>query len=203
VKKKRPEDLYDKVSDYFKGETLSQYAKSKSMMRIQEKITIRALQLLELKINNLRILDAGCGPGFVSIYLKELGFNVVAIDLITEFLNFYDIRELNPIGADMCSPPLRPNSIDAIISISALQWIYRDINNKNMESNLINMVRAFQIILKPGAKAIFQFYPKNKKILEAIGNIIINNSKFNGNFIIDNSSNPKKRRIFLLLNKNR
>ncbi len=201
VKKERPEELYDIVSDYFKGETISQYAKSKSIMRIQEKITIRALELLDLKYNNSRILDAGCGPGFVSIYLKEIGFNVVAIDLITEFLNFYDINELNPISADMCYPPFRPNSIDAIISISALQWIYRDTNNKIMESNLINMLKSFHIILKPGAKAIFQFYPKNKRIMEEIGKIIVKNSKFKGNYIIDNSSNPKKRKIFLLLNK--
>ena len=49
IKGTRPEEMHDKVSDYFKGEILSQYAASKSMMRIQEKITIRALEILELK----------------------------------------------------------------------------------------------------------------------------------------------------------
>ena len=200
VKKKRPEEIFENVLDYFRGETLSKYANSKNIMRIQERITIRALELLKLKTSNLMILDAGCGPGFVSIYLKELGFNVVAIDIIPEFLKFYDIRELNPIGADMCYPPIRPNSFDAIISISALQWIYRDINNKIMESHLINMLKAFQILLKPRSRVIFQFYPKNKRIMEEIGKIIVDNSKFRGNYIIDNSSNPKKRKIFLLLN---
>jgi len=49
IKKKRPEDLYLRVSDYYKKETLIKYATSKSMMRIQEKITERAVELLELK----------------------------------------------------------------------------------------------------------------------------------------------------------
>ena len=86
VKRKRPEEIYEKVSDYFKGEILSNYAKSKSLMRIQEKITARALELLELKDKNLLILDAGSGPGFTSIYLQEVGYQVVALDIISDFL---------------------------------------------------------------------------------------------------------------------
>jgi len=40
VKNKRPEEMYEKVSDYFQGKTLSWYARSKSIMRIQEKIDV-------------------------------------------------------------------------------------------------------------------------------------------------------------------
>ncbi|MFX1275036.1 MAG: class I SAM-dependent methyltransferase [Promethearchaeota archaeon] len=201
VKKKRPEEIYRNASEYFKGQVLSQYAKSKSIMHIQEKITIRALELLDLKDKSALFLDAGCGPGFASIYLKELGYEVVALDLITEFLSYYDIKELNPIRSDMCLPPFRSNTFNAIISISALQWIYSEITDKVMESNLINMVKSFHIILKPNAKAIFQFYPKNNIIMENIGKIIADNTEFTGNFIIDNLDNPKKRKIFLLLQK--
>ena len=202
VKKKRPEEIYDNVSDYFKDETLSQYAKSKNIMRIQEKTTIRALELLELNKKDALILDAGCGPGFASIYLKELGYNIIAFDLIKDFLVYYDIREINPIEADMCFPPFRPKMFDAIISISALQWIYRDINDNLMHTNLINMFNSFSMILKPDAKVIFQFYPKNNLITEEIGRIISDNTKFTGNYIIDNPTNFKKRKIFLLLRKN-
>ena len=91
VKKKRPEESYERVMDYFKGKTLSRYATSKSMMKIQEEITIRALELLDLKKKNSLILDAGCGPGFTSIYLKEIGYNVIALDIVSEFLNFCSI----------------------------------------------------------------------------------------------------------------
>jgi len=201
VKRKRPEEIYDKVSDYFRGEILSNYAKSKSLMRIQEKITVRALELLELKEKNLLILDAGSGPGFTSIFLKKVGFQVVALDIISDFLYFYDINEFNPIIADMCFFPFQKNTFDAIISISALQWIYRDINNERMRKKLIQLAKDIEQILKPGSKAIFQFYPKNNLIMEAVGKIFANNTTLNGHFIIDNPNNPKKRRIFVLLHK--
>ena len=68
VKRKRPEEIYERVNDYFKSQTLTSYASSKNMMRIQEKITSRALELLDLKRQHLLILDAGCGSGFASFY---------------------------------------------------------------------------------------------------------------------------------------
>ena len=201
MKKKRPEELYEKVSDYFKGETLSWYAKSKNIMRIQEKITMRALEILELKEDRALILDAGSGPGFASAYLKEIGCNVVALDIISEFLTFYDIKEFNLIVSDMSLTPFRKESFDAVISISALQWIYREINNNMMENNLINLFQSLFNILKSNRKAIFQFYPKNNEIMEEIGKMITENTKFKGSFIVDNPNNPKKRKIFLLLSK--
>jgi len=201
VKKERPEDLHPNVSDYYNKETLTKYATSKSMMRIQEKITKRAVRLLELKNPNPLILDAGSGPGFASIYLTDLGFRTVALDIIPEFLYFYDIKNLNPILSDMCYPPFKANSFDAIISISALQWIFRDLKNKKMHFLLVNLARSFYNILKKKSKAVFQFYPKNNTIMEKIGDIIIKSTPFEGEIVIDNPYNPKKRKIFLVVKK--
>ena len=201
VKRKRPEEEYEKVSDYFKGETLRNYASSKTMIRIQEKITKRALGLLNLKNKDALILDAGCGPGFAAIYLKEIGYRIVALDLISEFLNFYEINDINPINSDMCFTPFKPNTFDAIISISALQWVFRDINNKNMHSLLKNLSKSFFHILKPNSRIVIQFYPKSKDLMDSIGKIIANNTEFTGNFVIDNPNHNKKRKIFLLLDK--
>ena len=170
------------------------------MMRIQEEITIRALEILEPKPNS-KILDLGCGPGFTSIYLNELGYRTVALDLILEFLSFYSINELHPINADMCFLPFQPNSFDAVISISALQWIYREINNPIMHTQMKSLAKAIDLVLKPKSKGIFQFYPKNDRILKEIGQIITDYTFLNGNFIIDNPANPKRRNIFLFLQK--
>jgi len=201
IKLRRPEEEYEKVSDYFKGNILSQYANSKSIMRIQEKITVRALKLLDLKKKDKLILDAGCGPGFAASYLKELGYEIVALDIISEFLNVYDIKDLNPINADMCFPPFKPNTFDAIISISALQWVFRDINNKLMHLMIKNLFESFFNILKPNCRVIIQFYPKNNELMKRIGKIITEHTGFKGNFIVDNPNRPKKRKIFLLLSK--
>ena len=201
VKKKRPEEIYNNVSEYYKGEMLQTYATSKSMMRSQEKITIRALELLNLKKKEGLILDAGCGPGFVATYLNEIGYKTVALDLILEFLYFYDIKCLNPINADMCFTPFKPNSFDAIISISALQWIFRNLDNNQMHLMLKKLSKSFFKILKPKCSVVIQFYPKNKELMDGIGNIITNNTTFSGDFIIDNPNRQRKRKIFLLLNK--
>ena len=203
VKRKRPEEEYEKVSDYFRGDVLNQYATSKNMMKIQEKITIRALELLDIKKKDPLILDAGSGPGFAATYLKEIGYRIVALDIIPEFLYYYEIKELNPITADMCFPPFKPNTFDAIISISALQWIFRDLKDKMMYSMLKNLSTSFYKILKPNGRAVIQFYPKNKEIMDITGKIIVKHTDFLGNFIIDNPNRQKKRKIFLLLNKNR
>lgn len=201
VKKKRPEEIYLDVSDYYRDETLKLYATSKSMMKIQERITIRALELLDLSSKNAFILDAGSGPGFASFYLNKLGYRTIALDIIAGFLYFHDLKQLNPILADMCYPPFKSDIFDAIISISALQWIFREKNNKEMRDNLINLFKSFYDILKQNSKLIFQFYPKDDTIMKSIGKIVADNTKFHGSFIIDNPNNPKKRKIFLLLNK--
>ncbi|MHA1291851.1 MAG: class I SAM-dependent methyltransferase [Promethearchaeota archaeon] len=200
IKRTRPEELYKCAKDYFNGDIISQYANSKSMMRIQEKITIRALELLNIEKGTL-ILDAGCGPGFTSIYLKEIGYNVVALDIVSDFLYYYNIKELNPINSDMCLFPFKSNTFNGIISISALQWIFRDIKSNNDRNKLYNLVSRLHSILKPYSKAIFQFYPKNNIILKEIGKIFGEKDLFEGNFIIDNPNNPIKRRIFLLIKK--
>ena len=201
VKKKRPEEIFENVRDYYNLENIKKYSRSKSMMRIQEKITIRALDLLELKSSKVRILDAGCGPGFTALYLKEFGYEIVALDIISEFLNYYNLKDVNPITADMCFLPFKPKIFDAIISISALQWIFRDINNERMKILLIALIKSFYKVLKSNSKAIFQFYPKSNAIMEKIGRLFVESTKFQGNFIIDNPNNPKKRKIFLLLEK--
>jgi len=203
VKINRPEEQFKTASDYFRGDVLNKYANSKSVMKIQERMTIRALEILNLeKKNNILILDAGCGPGFTSFYLKEIGYNVVTLDIIYDFLNCYDIKDLNPITADMCFSPFKPNSFDAVISISALQWIFTDINNIYMRNKVFNLFDTFEKILKKNSKMIFQFYPKTDEIMKEIGKIVVDNTSLEGNFIIDNPDSPKKRKIFLFLKKN-
>ncbi|MHA2280913.1 MAG: class I SAM-dependent methyltransferase [Promethearchaeota archaeon] len=201
VKRKRPEEIYKDVREYYNVEMISWYSTSKNIMKIQEKITRRALELLDLRKQESLILDAGSGPGFAALYLKEVGYKIVALDLILEFLSFYEINDLNQINSDMCFPPFRPSTFDAIISISALQWIYRDINNNLMFSMLKSLFKTFFQILKKNSMVLMQFYPKSKEIMDEIGKTITNHTDFKGEFIIDNPNSKKKRKIFLLLKK--
>jgi len=201
IKRKRPEEMYSNVNLYYNKENIEKYANSKSLMRSQEKMTVRTLELLHLPEYDSLILDLGCGAGFVGMYLNEVGYKTVVIDIISEFLRYYDIKELNPIIADMCNLPFKPETFDAVVSVSALQWVYRDINNKSNKLALKNLAKSVYSILKPQSKAIFQFYPKNDMIMDLIGKSFIENTPFEGGFIIDNPNSPKKRKIYLILNK--
>ncbi len=200
IKTKRPEEIYQNVFEYFKDDQIIKYSTSKSMMKIQEKITLRALEIIKIQPKDL-ILDAGSGCGFSSIVLNKLGFNVVSLDIIKYLLTYYPIPELNPTLADICLTPFRDETFEAIISISALQWIYTEPNNPKMENELNDLINSFYRILKPNGKIIFQFYPKNNFIMEKIGSAFKKNNLFEGNFIIDHIKSPKKRKIFLFLKK--
>ncbi|MBD3195802.1 MAG: methyltransferase domain-containing protein [Candidatus Lokiarchaeota archaeon] len=203
VKRERPEDIYKNATDYFNEKKVRAYATSKSMMRIQLKITQRALELLRINDSDSIILDAGCGPGYSSFLLKELGYRVVAIDLISDFFNYYNLKEFYPVQCDMSVTPFRPNCFDGIISISALQWLTNDLRNKKRIKRIRVLMKRFYTILKPDSNLIFQFYPKDNQVLEKLKEIVLSNTNFDGGFIIDNPKNPKKRKIFLELHKNR
>ena len=202
IKNERPEDTFENIFDFYDSNEISRYAESKSLMNIQEKITIRALEILELTEKNALILDLGCGPGFAGIYLNEIGYKVISIDLLLEFLQYYNIKELNPIQSDMSFLPFRPYSFDAIISISALQWLHRTYNMKDTIQLIKSLAKDVYNVLKPTSKAIFQFYPKNDSIMKEIGKGFMDATQFEGGFIIDNPNSAKKRRVFLILNKN-
>ena len=78
---------------------------------------------------------------------------------------------------------------------------YKEIDNISMKNQLVSLANSIALILKPKAKVLFQFYPKNDIIMKEIGKIFIENNNLSGNFIIDNPQNPKKREIFLILEK--
>ena len=116
-KKLPPEELFNTPEEYYQGEILYDYTHSKSKMRIQEKITKRALEIVDINSNPCLILDIGMGCGFSASFLHLNGFKVVGIDLIYDMLVEYDIAEFNPINANMIHLPFRENSFDCIFSI--------------------------------------------------------------------------------------
>lgn len=72
--------------------------------------------------DDLKILDAGCGPGFFSIILSEAGLDVTGIDIspemIKEALNYAEACETDPrfYVMDSQHPDLPHESFDMIVS---------------------------------------------------------------------------------------
>lgn len=193
-----PEDQFESPEEYYDEENLYNYTHSKSLMWIQEKITRRALEIIDAEPPAL-ILDVGMGCGFSTTYLMLNDFDVVGIELIYEMLIQYDLTELNPVNGDMRCLPFRERSFDYIFSISAFQWIINKLKPKKRDLVLKNAAIMFRTLLKPGGKAILQFYPSDESVLKDIGAIFADHGGFSGNFVIDNPKGSPKRKIYLYL----
>jgi 2-polyprenyl-3-methyl-5-hydroxy-6-metoxy-1,4-benzoquinol methylase len=105
-----------------------------------------------LKGNNVKtVLDAGCGQGRNSLYLKKQGFEIIAVDASKEaceltrqlFLkNGFDISPINSELQDISE--VRSGSIDAIVCVTVLTHI--------LDPEIV--LKEFHRILKPGGLLI-------------------------------------------------
>mmetsp|Transcript_45988 Transcript_45988/g.146894 ORF Transcript_45988/g.146894 Transcript_45988/m.146894 type:complete len:192 (+) Transcript_45988:1570-2145(+) len=104
------------------------YTSNSRMIEIQAKLTDRAMELLNLPQDGIPrlILDVGCGSGLSSEYITGLGHQWVGFDISRDMLDVARDRELegdlahNDMGHGL---PLRSNTFDGCISISAVQWL--------------------------------------------------------------------------------
>ena len=206
-------------SDYL-NEKAEEYDSSKWMERNQKRSTLLSIQYLydeklvdqdegDIKnSSNLLILDLGCGTGFSSEILIESGFKVIGVDILPDMivkakekkniLKSPKIFEL--ILADINYLPVRLNSIDHIISISAYNFIIHGKENYGKQvKQLTETAENLNNILKKNGRIIIEFYPKDDGELKIFKNSFINNG-FDG-FMVKNNPKQKSGQTFLLLKK--
>ncbi len=187
--KNRPEDRTS-AEEYFErhGED---YAKSNAIRHIQHRITQRAVELADWP-KGAKILDLGCGSGFSMEVLKELGYEVLGVDISEKMLGFAKAQGFNVVRADARELPFEDESFDGLLSISMLQWL----GKKDVEK----VARECYRILKPGGVAVIQFYPRSEDEMVLVGRAFVK-AGFTGEFTIDNPKNAKKRKIYLVARK--
>ena len=195
--KKPPEQRYSDPRDYFEGDVLQSYIRSKSMMHIQEQIALRVLDISGARSGF--ILDLGMGAGFSSVPLYLKGFTVIGIELIWDMLVEYPISELNPIAGNMLNLMFRDEIFDYIFSVSAFQWVLTK-NGKINRTQLNNMAKTLNGILKKKGVCVFQVYEPSQSVLDEIYSIFTKHG-FSGKFIIDNPQSKKKKKTYLYLRK--
>mgnify|MGYP000650020195 CR=1 FL=1 len=87
--------------------------------RLNLRLTLRALRraLADVPAGAL-VLDAPCGTGFLAAFLRSWGFRVVGADISEAMLAVAGRRgsALGLVRADLETPPLRPGSVDAVVS---------------------------------------------------------------------------------------
>ncbi|KAI3387321.1 hypothetical protein SNEBB_002335 [Seison nebaliae] len=103
---------------------------------------------------------------------------------------------LNDIGDGV---PFRPASFDAIISISAIQWLCNsDRNDHNPIKRLRKFFQTIFASLVQGGKAVFQFYPSS----QTQADLIMKQAMlcgFTGGLVIDYPNSTRAKKIYLCL----
>ena len=205
--------------DYLKDKA-EEYDNSRWMERNQKRSTLYSLQyLVDEKLNDREdsgiemgasplILDLGCGSGFSSEILIENGCRVIGIDILDDMLskarekknNFKDYKALELVLADINYLPIKPNSVDHILSISSYNFITYGMENFGEKVKLINdTARYLHKILKEKGRVIIEFYPKDDKELKMFNKSFINNG-FSG-FMVKQNPKQKSGQTYLLLKK--
>jgi cyclopropane fatty-acyl-phospholipid synthase-like methyltransferase len=203
VKNVRPEEELGDPNLYYTDDVVEKYARSGGMRRAQEKIALRVVELLNQRgiKTGSRILDLGCGPGYtMDVYANEGEYDVIGVDLMRNMVESAKEKGFKVYNEDMRNlghtrvSALRSRKFDAVVSVSALQWI------KEMDG-IKNVAEGIYSVLEKDGLMIIQFYPKSEQELKDIAHVFAVNG-FRGEIIIDSPENLKNRLIFLVMKKN-
>ncbi|MFO7795223.1 MAG: class I SAM-dependent methyltransferase [Promethearchaeati archaeon] len=202
--------------DYL-GAKAEEYNELQWMERNQKKTTLECVEYLFdqklgpiniLDFSNYLILDLGCGTGFSTEVLIDLGFNVISIDVLMDMLEktyhkkelFSDMNVLELILANMVNLPFKPSTFHYIISVSAYNFItYKKTTQSEIKKTLDFTAKYLNKCLKKNGRIVIEFYPNTDKELDLfVSSFTANN--FDGYFI-KNNPNQKGGKTFLLLKK--
>lgn len=193
--------------DLFYNDTESRkYTTSSRIQHVQAEMTNRALQLLDLSTPSF-ILDVGCGSGLSGEILSSVGSDQggphvwVGMDISASMLDIALQRDvegdllLTDIGQGV---PFRPGSLDAAISISAIQWLCNaESSDVTPQGRLSRFFNGLYASLKRGGRVVCQFYPKNEA-----QRIMVSGAAISAGFgagILEDNPGTKNSKVYLVL----
>lgn len=198
----RPEEIAPPEIFYNDSES-HKYTSSNRVQHIQAKMTLRALELLNLNKDEPHfLLDLGCGSGLSGEILTEEGYNWLGMDIAPSMLASALDREVEGdlFLADLGNGiPFRAGTFDAAVSISVIQWLCNaDTAGVDPKKRLMRFFNTLYALLKRGGKFVAQFYPMNdsqtKQIME-----YAKIAGFAGGLIIDDPDSKRKKKHYLVL----
>ncbi|SGZ47210.1 CIC11C00000000802 [Sungouiella intermedia] len=198
----RPEEIAPPEVFYNDSESFK-YTSSTRVQHIQAKMTLRALELLNLEKDEPHfLLDVGCGSGLSGEILTEEGYNWIGMDIAPSMLASALDREvegdlfLGDIGNGI---PFRAGTFDAAISISVIQWLCNaDSAGVDPKKRLMRFFNSLYASMKRGGKFVAQFYPMNDDQTQAIlGAAKV--AGFAGGLIIDDPESKRNKKFYLVL----
>jgi 18S rRNA (guanine1575-N7)-methyltransferase len=203
----RPE-LTGHAAHFYNEKEAKKYHSSSRMMGVQREITERAIELLRLD-SNAYVLDIGCGSGLSGQVLEERGHVWVGCDISRDMLNvakegMEDSTPGDLLHLDMGTGlPFRPATFDAIISISALQWLcYSNAKDQQPKQRLKRFFASLYTVLKRGGRAVLQFYPETAEQAVLITETATQ-CGFTGGVVVDYPNSAKAKKHYLVLSFDR
>lgn len=148
---------------YYNAEEAEKYTKNSRIIEIQNKMTERAVELLQLPEDEpCFLLDVGCGSGLSGEFLTDQGHVWIGMDISKAMLDVAVDRE---VEGDLCLSDagdgtfFRPGTFDGVISISAIQWLCNaDKTHHNPVKRLYKFFSTLYSSMRRGTKAVFQVY---------------------------------------------
>jgi 18S rRNA (guanine1575-N7)-methyltransferase len=189
---------------FYNDREARKYTSSSRIVKIQEKLSERALELLALPDDggSRLLLDIGCGSGLSGETLSENGHEWIGMDISEAMLDVAVEREtegdlmLSDIGQGL---PFRPGTLDGAISISAVQWLCNaDKTCNHPRTRLKAFFGTLYKCLARGARAVLQIYPENVAQLEMISSAAMK-SGFSGGLVVDYPHSTRAKKYFLVL----
>ena len=132
-------------------------------------------EIITQHIGGRRALDFGCGTGRSTRFLRELGFDVIGVDISASMLE--RAKELDPAGdyrlvPDGALPGLDPRSFDLVLSVFTFDNIptlehkatlFRGLERLLApEGRIVNLVSAPEIYLHEWASFSTHAFPENR-----------------------------------------
>ena len=168
----RPEHLMPPES-FYDAKEARKYTDCTRIIKVQSEMTQRCLDLIQVPDNDEQnfepwfILDLGCGSGLSGQIVEEQGHFWWGIDISENMLEVAKERGCDGELAwgDMGHGfNFKAGFFDAVISVSALQWLCNaDKKVNNPWKRLIILFQSIQKCLKQHGKACLQFYPENSE----------------------------------------
>lgn len=189
---------------FYNDREARKYTTSSRIVKIQAKLSERALELLALPDDGISrlLLDIGCGSGLSGETLSESGHQWIGMDISESMLDVAVEREtegdllLSDIGQGLS---FRPGTLDGAISISAVQWLCNaDKSCNHPRLRLKAFFGSLYKCLARGARAVLQLYPENPAQLEMITSAAMK-SGFSGGLVVDYPHSTRAKKYFLVL----
>ncbi|MEI5907272.1 class I SAM-dependent methyltransferase [Bacillus spongiae] len=93
------------------------------------------------------VVDLGCGDGYGSFLLHELGYKVVGMDLSEKMVSIAkknEKKDLSFLQGDLASLPFKTEQFDAAMAINSLEWT----------KDPLHSLREIKSVLKPGGTVL-------------------------------------------------